>query len=69
MRVGRALWMLAAEMGTAVFVDRVPTDSNIADGPSRNDNSELTKRGAKWVAPSDPTLLSEAVESWPPRAG
>ena len=55
-------WKTAMEHELAVYVDRVPTDSNVSDGPSRSRFQELEQRGAKWLttAPS-PCLSSRAV--------
>jgi len=43
-------WHMAVRANAAVYVDRVSTDGNPADGPSRGDVSELTARGAIQVS-------------------
>ena len=40
------IWRSAVEAGVAIYFDRVPTDSNIADQPSRGFVAELARRGA-----------------------
>ena len=47
-----ALWSLAALKHIGVWVDRVPTDANIADGPSREKYEVLEDvLQAEWVTP------------------
>ena len=40
------VWREAVGAGIAVYFDRVPTDSNISDGPSRGFWAALERRGA-----------------------
>eukprot|EP00971_Amphidinium_carterae_P312007 6202127-Amphidinium_carterae.1 len=42
-------WLSAAELDVCWYLDRVPTDANPADGPSRNKLDDLLARGAKRV--------------------
>ena len=60
-------WVLAASEKFGVYVDRVPTEVNIADGPSRVDYGLLRNvLGAQWVEPLvlDAFLADPAVPSW-----
>ena len=50
-------WLRAAQLGLDVFVDRVESKSNIADGPSRLDISLVESLGYRFVPPTT-TLLS-----------
>ena len=46
------VWTFAARQQIGIWVDRVPTKQNIADGPSREDYSTLVDvMGADWVEP------------------
>ena len=40
------VWKVAVEAKVAVYFDRVPTDANLSDGPSRGFLDELRRRGA-----------------------
>ena len=45
-------WVVAAREKFGVYIDRVPTEVNIADGPSREDYGLISKAiGAQWVKP------------------
>ena len=50
-------WDLAAEFDTLVFLDRIPTDANPADDPSRNKMEEVRKRGWVVTEPIAPEVL------------
>jgi hypothetical protein len=39
-------WALVDELNALVYIDRVPTDGNVADGPSRNTMQTLTNLGS-----------------------
>jgi hypothetical protein len=52
-------WLRAARLGLDVFIDRVESKSNIADGPSRLDISLVESLGYRFVPPTT-TLLSAA---------
>ena len=41
-----AFWNLCARHSVAVYLERVPTDANPADGPSRGRCGDLVMRGA-----------------------
>ena len=49
----RACRIRCAALGLAPWFDRVPSPSNIADGPSTGEVELLTRAGAVRVAPSD----------------
>ena len=55
-------WELCAEASIAIYVDRVPTDTNPSDGASRGDLGDLVRAGALRIA-IDP---SERLESSDP---
>ena len=46
-----AQWTHAAEHGMSLWVERVSTDDNIADLPSRNEFQVLEQAGAQYVVP------------------
>ena len=46
-----ALWLKAAQLKAHLWIDRVPTDDNIADLPSRTEYELLYAHGAKFVDP------------------
>ena len=50
-RIAGDFWLRAATLEAAVWIDRVESGSNIADGPSRNDSSVLDTLGAVFVEP------------------
>ena len=56
-------WHLAAVHSVAPYIDRVPTDGNPADGPSRGSCQELVDRGAEQVE-SKPSQLLVEQRSW-----
>ena len=45
------IWSIALRGRFGLWVERVPTDDNIADLPSREDYRLLYKLGAKWRKP------------------
>ena len=51
------IWMWAFKEKTALWIDRVPTKDNVADGPSRGWYKALRALYGKWV---DPILPSGA---------
>ena len=44
-------WLLASSMKSSVYIDRVESKSNPADGPSRLDVSWLSHHGSLWTPP------------------
>ena len=58
-----AQWTHAAEHGISLWVERVSTDDNIADLPSRNEFQVLEQAGAQYV---DPVLREQywELETW-----
>ena len=52
------LWSRAAALGMEVWVERVPTECNIADDPSRERYDLLHELGAVWAS-----LLAEVAGS------
>ena len=42
-------WLLAAEYGMDIYIDRVESKSNLSDGPSRFDHTEMVELSAKGV--------------------
>ena len=49
-------WLLVARSRAFVYIDRVESKSNLADGPSRFSFSEVLSLGAVWTPP-DPGVL------------
>ena len=49
--IAHCIWLVAAELGIELRVDRVPTKSNIADLPSRRQHRWLESIGAVWTNP------------------
>ena len=53
--IASAFWAVAAEARAAVFIDRVDSHANVADGPSRPEKfdhlSGMRALGARWVHP------------------
>jgi hypothetical protein len=57
-----ALWHRAAQLQLSMFIDRVPTDDNIADLPSREDYRLLqTMRSKQVIARLDPMFCDPAA--------
>jgi hypothetical protein len=52
-------WSTAALLDTTIYLDRISTDANPADDPSRNKMEEIRKRG--WVV-TDPVEFMEFSE-------
>jgi hypothetical protein len=50
------IWTLALSCGISIWVDRVPSDDNLADLPSREEYRLLEQLGAAWKAPLLPDL-------------
>ena len=66
-------WQLAARMETSIYLDRVSTDSNPADGPSRPDKAH-TYQHLKWLRVKGAwrqLLVSDHIRAWEinPEAG
>ena len=57
-----AIWFMAAKYGFGLWVERVCSEDNIADNPSREDHNLLRQLGAIWCPPYLP------VELWQPTA-
>ena len=49
-------WLLVARSHAFVYIDRVESKSNLADGPSRLSFSEVERLGAVWTPP-DPGVF------------
>ena len=49
--------LLCAELASAPWFDRVPSPSNLADDPSRAEESKLLELGASRISPVCPALL------------
>ena len=47
-----AFWLLDARLGVSSWLARVPSPSNIADGPSRLDFTESVSMGGRQVQPA-----------------
>ena len=59
-----SIWRRAAALKTALWIERVPTDDNIADLPSREDYDLLERIGAQWLPPViDEAFLEPAAWS------
>ena len=54
-----AFWHLGVTEEISAYIDMVPTDSNIADGPSGGSCTNLVERGAVEIEGAIPTLLRE----------
>ena len=57
------VWLLAAKARIGLWVERVPTDDNISDDPSREAYALLESIGANWCEPVVPPHLWEP-EQW-----
>ena len=59
-------WLLAASLKLDVYIDRVESKSNIADGPSRNEFALVELLGAEWTPPVDTQLVSPSIhpDAW-----
>ena len=53
-------WRQCVARGIAPYIDRVPTDGNPSDGPSRKKRQPLISRGAPWRPP--PPVSSTLVK-------
>ena len=61
-----SFWLMVSTMKCHVYIDRVESKSNPADGPSRNDFSFVCGIGSRWSAPRTGTLgqPSNHLPSW-----
>ena len=50
-RLIHGVWSLVMKLKIHLWIERVPSEDNIADSPSRFDYELLTDIGAAWVAP------------------
>jgi hypothetical protein len=57
-------WDLALELNCSVYIDRVPTDANCADGPSRNKLQIGESLGWKTVLARWPTSVWPNGRAW-----
>ena len=61
--VVHSIWLMALELGTGIFVSRVPTKLNLADDPSREYYVLLERMGAIRREPRiDPRFLQR--DAW-----
>lgn len=54
-------WLLAASLKLSVYIDRVESKSNIADGPSREEFELLKSLGARWISPVSNQLVTPSI--------
>ena len=59
-----AFWGLNIALGSVPYIDRVPTDSNPADEPSKGIYAELEALGAVYQPAVVPSLLSNMLRDW-----
>ena len=57
----KATRLLCTEFGIGVRYERVASPSNLADGPSRADDSELLALGSRKICASAPPFLDDLV--------
>ena len=59
-------WLLVAQLRARVYIDRVESKSNIADGPSRNQFDEVESLGGLWTSPRTGTFgePSRSLPTW-----
>ena len=59
-------WLQVADLRCHVYIDRVESKSNPADGPSRNDFQFVQSVGGRYTPPKTGTLgdLSTTLPSW-----
>ena len=57
-------WLLAAQLRVHVYIDRVESKSNLADGPSRNQFDEIKGLGGSWTSPRT-GAFGEPISSLP----
>eukprot|EP00435_Cladocopium_sp_Y103_P058671 s40_g20.t1 len=58
-------WLLASRLRAHVYVDRVESKSNLADGPSRFSFSEIVALGGTWTSPKFGTLGAPSTPPFP----
>ena len=51
-------WLMAASLKSSIYIDRVESKSNLADGPSRLNFDELYQMGGRWKEPNTDRLGS-----------
>lgn len=54
-------WLMAASLKSSIYIDRVESKSNLADGPSRHHYLELYALGGRWKEPDTGRLGSLTV--------
>ena len=54
-------WSQMLELDCLIYVDRVPTDANLADGPSRGRDAEAIQGNWEWVEPVVPKCLRKGL--------
>ena len=52
-----AIWVLALELKTHLWIERVPSKLNLADSPSRYEFEVMEDIGGKWVHPRLPAVV------------
>lgn len=57
-----SFWLEAASLRLQVYIDRVESKSNLADGPSRFDFKTLNSLAAKWAAPNLHSLSAPSTD-------
>eukprot|EP00435_Cladocopium_sp_Y103_P061120 s489_g22.t1 len=56
-------WLLVSALRAHVYIDRVESKSNLADGPSRGDFTEVLALGGIWSSPKFGTLGEPSIPS------
>ena len=51
-------WDIVLERDLVVYTTHVPSDGNLADGPSRAEFEQLVARGAVWCTSTPSAMLS-----------
>ena len=54
-------WQQALDMDALIYIDRVSTDANISDGPSRGRDREVKEGGWKHREAEVPTVVKEGL--------
>ena len=57
-----SLWRAALSLQVGLYVDRVPTDGNPADDPSRRRFDLLERMGASWIPAGAHLCLTENLQ-------
>ena len=57
-----SFWLMAAQLKASIYIDRVESESNLSDGPSRFEFDLIQSLGGVWGPPNFSSLTSPPID-------